>query len=276
MEISKIYGKTIDNLTSDIKFSGKIKSQILSFNTNSADRTVNILKWNIVNTKNYNQGDVNTSEKLSNVIGMRLHPFRMRTYDISLTPSLPRWYVGIKEFYNQSFLVNSRPFHFVSNIDTTNYAQGTSFYTEMQTYPFNQGYFWFNEIYKVVDSITIDIYNVFGKLDIRIPTTQTVVSTVVQNSNPLTFSMTNSNIRTGDIITITGFTTGNPVGDAALITSVNTYQNYIYVNTNNTAYINIDASAMTPSGSPINITITTTPYTLLFPIEFIYYDKEDN
>lgn len=275
MNINTLFGQKLEDITKIIHFPSKIKSQILTFSTNNLDRTSTKLKWNIVNTKNTNQGDVNTHEKLYNVIGMRLLPFRMRTYDTTLTPTFPRWYIGIEEFATQSFISSKNYlYHFISNLDLSNrQGTGSSFYKEMQTFPFNQGYFWFNDVIKVINSITLNIFNVFDKLDINIVPQQTTNSIVVQNSNPLTFTISNSNIFTGDIVTITGFTTGDPITDAALITSVNNYQSYIYINSSGTtAYINIDASSMTPTGSTLNITVTTTPYVLTFPIEFIYYD----
>ena len=154
---------------------------------------------------------------------------------------------------------------------------------------FNKGYYWFNNPIREISRITLSMGNPFTKIPI-LPTKYNGV--IVQNSNPMTIRIESNIIDDGAVVlpvsdlssyipltsyfTISGFTTGDPVTDIALINSVNTILQPSDYNASELIF-DIDLSAMTPKDGDIKVVLRAdNKIRHIFPMEIIYLHEEKN
>ena len=234
------------------------------------------LSWNLANINNYQKGVVCTSGNIRNIVGMRLFPPRWEKIDIAEYNKdyINRWTILVEEFATQSFISpTGNRFHFMftyqaeSDLDSA----GVYYNFDYSLKNFNKGYYWFRTPFTTVDKMTLSFTSAFNKFNIK---TNKAYGTIVQNSNPMQIDFETSPIFfTGDIAEINGFTTGDPIADAALIEYVNATWTLTAVSRFKLT-IPVDISTMVPKNSNITCSVKIKRYRMTFPIELIYLSEE--
>jgi hypothetical protein len=223
-----------------------------------------------------NKGDVTVpGEAIRNIIAVRMSPFlwlvNSEYAEIEGGDYTGKRETLIEEFAAQSFVgPNGRKFHFVcsdlsrelsSTISRDARGSGVSI-------PYNDGWYRFNTPIRGFNTLTLSYSNALRPT--RAYDTK-LCGVLVQNSNPMEISFDQTEtFLFGRILaseyfrfTITGFTTGDPVADAALIQSVAEYEGPAHFDYAYEKYIigfNFDLSGMTPKDEPIYICLHFNKY----------------
>jgi hypothetical protein len=223
---------------------------------------------------------------ITKIVGVRMSPFRIHKESV-LDFNYGKNFSGrvetlIEEFAAQSFLApNGRKFHFVSSelefdfpsdISFENHQTGTSVL-------FNDGWFWFSNPIQQFSSLTLSYSEALEPT--RAFDTK-LCGVLVQGSNPLKieFSQTDDffygriTAHPNFYYTLTGFTTGDPTADAALIESVLAYEGPADVFVPVLSYsitFPFDTSGMTQREEPIYMCIHFRRYhRRCISLEFVY------
>jgi len=272
-----------------------IKNYIVLDSTNrdiSNSDTYN-MQWSYMNDAIFQQGTVNTKGKIRDLIGMRLYPIRISYNNNTLYgfPTVPPFYtLGITEFNSQSFIAQQgRKFHFMLRPTlTTDFDQTLAIpyppplydYTELT--PLNDGYFWFRKPYTSINTITITMGSPL--VPMQLPINIYILPPGFTNTNPAILSygvVGGFQLATGNLIRVTGYTTANPIADAAAIAAINNPDGLtITVIDPYTFSVPVDLTGITQFGPydlyVPNMTITTNALRLIVPLELIYIDSPTN
>jgi hypothetical protein len=240
------------------------------------------LSWSITPYKNFVSGAVNTNTSLGNIVGMRMAMPRWEIIDVLqyMSDPIQRFTILIEELKSQAIIgPDGFKFHFMvttgpqSNIDSASVYH----YTDLSIHGFNQGYFWFRTPVSKIDRLTLSFGCPFVPFGMKVSSS---TGTLVQRSNPMQINFDVSALLFVEPLVVSGFTTGNPTVDAALIASINTTltPSAISRSLHGSGYIQfaIDTSAMTQLATAIQVTLTTSRYRMTFPLEFIYTDDDDS
>lgn len=233
--------------------SSKLKYNYLMLDSDNAIEipdTRDSFTWLINDTNpRYQQGNINLHSKLRNAKFMRLGRITFANAPTTLVDYLvARSRLGIEfvELNSQAVIdTNGVKFHFLSCLPVYDVNYGctvvsTSFFQ-------NTGYFRFRERFKFIDKLTIRLWNIFGAAKFAIPAVETsfpgfqMIGTVftglddpftwdypISVANALTYIPHNAlgnyfgYMCYGlEAVNISGFTTDDPVTDAALILAYN-------------------------------------------------------
>lgn len=246
-----------------------------------------IMKWRYSSDAQYSQGVVTTVDKLRDIVGMRIQTISTRnTYRYLF--SQPLYTLQIQEFAAQSFIAHDNwRFHFAFR-PTYDTRQGTDVISSLYSVlkPLNDGYFWFEKPITEVNSFTITLSNPLTP--IIMPITNVVVpSSAFSVSNPVIIDIsthpeipvgTFSYFAVGDLVRIVGFSTADPIGDAAVIAQINDVNGHLITATSGAAgtsiTIAVDTSSITPLTDNSNpTTIIDETVRIMIPLELIYIDS---
>lgn len=254
-----------------------------SINQKDATNGSGKLSWDVVPSRDFFGGCVNTTRQLRNIVGIRMVSARWEKIPELhyMSDDIARWTILIEELVTQSCMgFEGRKYHFMTtigakaNVDST----GTYTYYDMTLHNFNKGYYWFRRPITTLSQITLSFgcpWYVFKMKSNKM--TGNAVSLLnllnVQFQSGANFGNTNAVLMFGPL-TITGFTTTTPIVDAALIASIN---NHAFVPLSYpTAYsiqFNIDLTGVTlPDNLQINV--YSTNYRMIFPLEVIFQEEE--
>lgn len=237
------------NLSKELAPSSKLKYNYLMLDSNNAyetnsDRTE--FKW-LINQKGANKylpGYINLPSIIRNIKMARLGRTTfayMPTNTVDLIRTRARIGFSFKEFASQALIMPSgTKFNFLQFMPESDTNYGCSF--TLTSFFHNRGYFRFRERYKNLDSLTMSIWDLFTPAKIPLPDvfvsltatqndifTDSFISTTNINSaliinNTYFPAITNGltdRLYTNEIVNISGFTTLDPVGEAAIITAYN-------------------------------------------------------
>lgn len=242
------------------------------------------ISWDVIPSRDFFQGCVNTTRQLRNIVGIRMISARWEKIPELhyMSDDIARWTILIDELITQSTLgFEGRKYHFMTTVgakaalDST----GTYRYYDFTLHNFNNGYFWFRRPITLLNKITLSfgcpwyVFKMKSNKMTGIGTINGALRLLVSFPSGANFANSNAVLMFGSL-TITGFTTTTPLVDAALITSIN---NHAFVPLSYpTAYsieFNIDLTGVTlPSNLQINV--YSTNYRMIFPLEVIYQDEE--
>jgi hypothetical protein len=165
------------------------------------------------------QGMLNTFCPVKNITAMRLTNVYMTIRTLANQELLKhkKLTVLIEELSGQSLMgFNGNKFHFVLE-----YYNTENNIARFSTYNANRGLFIFNKIIRYLDTLTVTIYD---ETDL-FPMENSVYTVAVTSHlvyTLLTIPITTPYFYTPEMITLSGFSTNNPIGDAALIAACNT------------------------------------------------------
>ncbi len=269
------------------------------------------MRWNISLN---GVGDNAVNLPISKIIGMRMGSvvmYGVENYFSNLAiygyygnMAQRRISISIEEFYTQSFIAKHY-FRFrltmKANLvpDANRYINDGELFEylsvdEMTTQTQNDGYFWFREPFNPINTITMSMgvpcdpnYMPHSRI---IGTYRSNVFLIIRFIVSNTYNNLYGNLGTKPLywyripmIRVSGFTTGDPVADADLITRVNStaYPADLYVVINDavlnfevhTLQINVDTSSATPFDGEKSITVDVSDcHRMVFPLELIYYE----
>lgn len=219
-------------------------------NTQLADGTFRT-SWNLTyGIPGVRTGYIDVNFTTRDIVAMRMKSLTItcRSTFMQNQISRNRTAVLIEELAPQSFVsTEGNNFHFIGYQSVSSQYPSVSIKT-VSFYYFNRGNYRFRMPITKLDSLTLSLYNPFQPLPLD---PENISGVVVQGTNPaqLTFNLEHGLYQ--DYITISGYTTGDPVTDAALIASVNTtftYPGFTVVDLY-TITIPIDVSGATPLAS---------------------------
>lgn len=196
----------------------------------------------------YTTGTVNVNLPLENVISMRLRDinFSVRQAEKSRRLSMYVMYILIEELQSQCNL-GLFNFHFAAkklSFDPQTY--GLKYNYTFSTFEYNDGRFYFYKPIDHIDKITLNLrlHDYPFSLD-----AETLTATITPLSNPANITFLTEHGLNTSPITISGFTTGDPVTDAVVIAAMNTtHSNYTIIDLY-TITLPIDLSTTTPLAS---------------------------
>jgi hypothetical protein len=219
----------------------------------------------------FKNGYINTTNAISNIVAMRISKisFGIRSEAKNTILSRKRLTILIDELSAQSFVApEGNRFHFITNRHSA-YNTQFAYATTQSPYYFNRGWFKFNTPISKLDRLTLRFYCPFQPFALD---ADNVSATVTQQSNPAILTFTQPHGILDGPITISNFTTGNTVVDAAIINVFNstfykatsTYTNKFTVINANTISLNVNLSTTTALTvapvvnvyTPINFTTT--------------------
>ncbi len=178
------------------------------------------ISWYYSYSNNYQRGAISSFGDVGKIVGLRIitlyMPTRSADYYGGGTIIDSTLSIAFEEFSAQSIISQSgRKFHFTLvqvPVDFDNFV------------PINE-YYWFKKPITQLDKLTISLGNPDRIIPIYIG--RMLVSNLridFQAGNPSSFKLTYQGFavyQTGDRIFITGFSTSDPVGDAAVIAAIN-------------------------------------------------------
>jgi hypothetical protein len=195
----------------------------------------------------YRKGFVQTTQKIKNIVGMRIHPISI--YHNSSVPLFNyNFTILIEEFASQSVLCHEdRRYHFMLRYNndypyTNQYGNPLVFLTlnyyaedmsHINDYPLltnlnpnDDGYFWFDKTILDINSFTITLGNPVQQIDFPFIFT-TIQGFWVTYGAITNILHTSFKLNTGDIVKIENFTTTNPTADAAIINILNRNEGHV-------------------------------------------------
>lgn len=243
------------------------------------------LSWNVSRVTPITAGSVYIPPHISTIRAMRFAPCTFSgLYGLS-DFVFNRWVIGVREFISDSFLVNNERFHFYINgsrlsvnpSNNTYYEYidgGGASMLEMETHNNNKGMYEFDTPIRVPDSFTFSFSNLVHQLPLN---GQETVWRVTQQSNPMVLTRVGPWYYTpyetiGTPVTISGFTTGDPVTDAATIAAVNTTHEDITVGVPPTSIVFdlIDLSATTATAGDVDVVLKTANHRRVYHLTLYY------
>ncbi len=237
------------NLSKELVPSSKLKYNYLMLDSNNAyetnsDRTE--FKW-LINQKGANKylpGHINLPSTMRNIKMARLGRTTftyMPTTTVDLIRTRARIGFSFKEFASQALIMpNGTKFNFLQFMPESDTNYGCSF--TLTSFFHNRGYFRFRERYKNLDSLTMSIWDLFTPTKIPLPDVfVSLTATQTDNATVTFISTTNQQgvlivdntyypaitngltdlLYTNEIVIFSGFTTLDPVGEAAIIDTYN-------------------------------------------------------
>jgi hypothetical protein len=217
----------------------------------------------------YQKGVINLNYGLRDIVSMKIQKISFGIRNPATSPILARKRVAvdIEEFNAQACISpEGTRFHFMMDSQGT-MAKVHNDGTSLSPYNFNRGVFHFRRPIGKIDAITLSMYTPLQPLALDSDYTY---GTVVQGSNPATIIFTTTHDLYAGPITISGFTTGNPVADAAIIAQVNTTFNANFTSCTGPLFTLIDDVTIT---LPVDLSSTTPlptapTITMYAPIDF--------
>jgi hypothetical protein len=245
-----------------------------------------LISWDISSTRNFTIGTVNTSLELKNIIGMRMMPPRL-PYSNQLyymNQLNQRWTILIQELQAQAYIgPDGRKFHFMMTLGSPgdNSPSGNFQYWDFQIHNFNKGYFWFRKPFTNLIRMTLSFGCPWYQFKIKNNKAVGITSTVggnlfitFPNQTP-TFDNSNLPLMYAPF-TLSGFTTTDPVTDAATIAYVNSHT-FTSVEVTITPYTIqlLTVSTVGLSLIPgLSINVYSKDFRMIFPMEIIYLDDD--
>lgn len=286
-------------------FKPKYKKKQIILDTINQDRSVDCfsgkVSWYINTTKYFAEESANFNFDFRNIIGIKLSPCRWEySPEYLYMTNITRWTVCIEEFNAQSFIypisqtfssappnygvvTNTRKFHFIFALGSIAAldSSGTYNYYDMDIKGFNEGYYWFDPPVTILSNkITLSFGMPFNSFCIKSQKFTGLIGKSIDNHltitslhNPLVINDNRALPLMYGSLTLDGFTTANPVTDAALISSINghTFTPTYPVNQYTIQFNAIDLTGITLTGGSMNC--YTNNYRMIFQLEFIYLDQ---
>lgn len=224
-------------------------SQLLYLDLNNTSSDTDPLtrpRWYINHsTPIYTPGTVNVNLPLENVISMRLRDinFSVRQSEKSRRLSMYVMYILIEELQSQCNL-GLFNFHFASKkLNYDPQANGLKYSYTFSTFEYNDGRFYFYKPIDHIDKITLNLrlHDYPFSFD-----AETLTASVTPLSNPARLTFATEHGLVNAQITISGFTTGDPITDASIIAAMNTTHSTYTVLDDYTITLPIDLSSTTP------------------------------
>jgi hypothetical protein len=241
------------------------------------------IAWDVIPSRDYLTGCVNTTRECRNVVGIRMLSARWEKIPelYYMDDNIARWTILMEELITQSTVgYENRKYHFMTTIGAKAAVDSTGTYTyyDMTLHNFNNGYYWFRRPITSLNRLTLSFGCPWYVFNIK--SNKMTGNAVIGGGNLLNVNfqsganVTNSNavLMFGNL-TITGFTTTDPIANAALIASVN---NNTFTPTYLTPYsiqFNIDLTGITLPNN-LRLNIYSTNYRMIFPLEIIYQEDE--
>lgn len=292
----------------------RYKSKIIFLDSFFQNLTLNgtgIMRWDLNPSKNVPDelGIVNINSNIQNIVGMRLGGSKWSAVSLIGAATyiddnrLNRYSMFIEELSAQSFIgTDGYRFHFMMQASGAGVDDEANIYEqyEMQLVPFNKGYYWFREPVTLLNSITFRFGDPFNQIRI---VSNVFRGILIEGTNPMTVYVPSIGGRTFWFesfrpFTPTGFTTGDPVADAALIEQINGVPaaasplppdvpvpppDYLIPEPGGIPTFSgrtlvtfpYDLSGTTLTNGPITITIQTNGYRYVWPLELIYLDDDE-
>lgn len=259
----------------------KLKYKYLMLDSNNAyaaESTTSKFTW-LLNDKvpTLSTGYINISNPLHNIVKARLGRMTFNNMSQSFIDDVNnrnRYGFGFNEFVSQAMVnpLNTK-FQFIEFLPE--YDATRSFHATLSPFNENRGWFRFREKFNILDKLTLTITNLITDEVVSLPPSTPLTITGIQTFNTITVTVgatTYTNILViedllppGPVV-ISGFTTDDPVTDAALIAAYNTTQTLLLpdVATYPTYYYSpIDISSATFTGGtaevPVSILCTVLP-----------------
>ena len=192
----------------------------------------------------YKHGTIDTHAKFRNIIAARLgniHTTHMPTGFATDAVAGARYGFGFEEFISQALISpNGNKYQFITSIRSNDSNYGTNI--TLSAFDHNRGWFRFREPYAMLNSLTLNIYNLVSDTKITLPDEYTSFSAVKHSGNTYvriitnyynTFTISNGNIylpyslltgngatnyfstsTVAELVRFSGFNTGDPVLDA--------------------------------------------------------------
>lgn len=211
-------------------------------------------QWEHFNGIHQGNGTVNSIGDITDIISIKLMPFRMPKTSSTSTPyNLVS--VLIEELSSQSYIAHeNRRFHFMGSV--TDISPNV---IEVDPDKFNKREYKFNNPITTLGTLTVS----FGSpLESIILEPDRIPGSITSYASPtvITFNA-NHNLLTNDIIYIDNFTTKNPTSNNTLITSLNNNKGHAVTYISNTdVSINIDSSSLSPLGLTGSVSTTNSKY----------------
>lgn len=203
----------------------------------------------------FQPGVIDVNFKIKDIIGMRLQALTIVCRSTFTQDQINRNRISIliDELITQSFVASEgNNFHFITLESISSQGPSISIKT-ISPYYLNKGYFYFRLPITKLDTLTISLYNPFQPLPLD---PENISGVVIQGSNPAQIIFDFEHGLYQDFITITGFTTGNPVADAPIIAAMNTtftYPSFTIINLYTiTVPVNLSTTTPLPSNPIIN------------------------
>ena len=202
------------------------QNRLLDININADTNDILQTKWNIsYGIPSNMQGFIDVNFRIRDIVAMRMQALTITCRSTFMQDQISRNRISvlIEELQSQAFVTSEgNKFHFIGNQSMQSQGPSVSIQT-ISFYYFNRGNFRFRLPSTKLDSLTISLYNPFQPLPLD---PENISGVVVQGSNPARIIFNLQHGLYQDYITISGFTTGNPTRDAALIASMNTTFTY--------------------------------------------------
>lgn len=248
-------------------------------------------------------GYINLHAKLRNIKMARLGRLSLTHLPVDTKDLLidhRRVGIGFEEFNSQAIIVPSgERFQFVSFFQEYDAPYGTNLV--LSSFFSNRGWFRFRENYKTLDKLTCSLYDLFASSKLVFPDEYTTIlgtfeqttgfPSVIIFARPLSelFALRQDTIKYIDpsgadpvvyeSMSISGFTTDDPVTDAALIASVNaSFTNWVQAGNIYNLYTPIDTTGGTYFTDPYHVTVTITlgyKPRFLAALELVSEDDDD-
>lgn len=240
-------------------------------NSTGYDFVARKYKWNYNGTPVVQDGTASSTGPIKNIIGMRVFPIVMKEF-LGFRDLYNIYTLTIDELISQSFIGHEKQrYHFMFRVK--NYpVVGVSNWIEFNPHDFNRGYFWFKTPIQNISTFTISMANPVQAVDIPAG----IQTCDVTHNNPLELTFTYPHgIISGNTVFITGFTTDDPVTDAAIIAAINSTAGHIAtsVDTFNIT-IPIDGTLVTAPKINIFVNCRDSNNKTLFMFEFICEKEE--
>lgn len=239
-----------------------------------------IYNWNSI----YQNGTVTTKIPIRNIRAIRiysLHAFTQVTLDNSIDDLLT---ILINEFKAQSIIGHGFNYHFVlrkskSNPITQHRYDDGIIYTE-EYVPTNDGIYYFNDLFTVLNSLTITMTYAGYKSIIPLSYNATTCN-YFSATNPTIFTSHKNIYKIGDVLQIFNFTTTDSVKDINQINALNSIQGHIVRNvvySSNTwlVTLDVDLSTISPTRTYDVVLVLNNANHSYFALDVIYVETDEN
>ena len=230
--INKLLSESKEKITADINRKSKFKSHYIFLDLENSDIDIfdsksTTASWQLNTRGLFSKNTVTTIGDIKNVVGMRVNRLNIPTnYAPGYYNVTKQQNILIEEFSTQSFITKNRNFHFyymgLPGIPAYN-SPAEARETVKEYKVSNNGYYWFQKPITHITTLTLSFgegANVvpFPRADMYIPLNFTGISI----GNPTTITTNGGHfLLDGDTVSMRDFTTNDPVGDSAVITTMN-------------------------------------------------------
>jgi hypothetical protein len=210
--------------------------------------TANYLSWYYSYSNNYLKGAVSSTGDIGNIVGIRIASVYITSKRIpSVTVFNSTLTFAFEEFSAQSYITcDGRKFHF-------NLIQSPLNYDNLIV---DVDYYWFSKPIVKLDTLTISLGNPTRLLELSVGRTlvsdlRTQMSSVGALTQFTLAYLAFQGYVNGDIIKILGFTTSDPIADAAVIANMNDPAGHVCTVTSGTT-IRIPVDISTIAAYPVS------------------------